>query len=183
MRRHVASISAYLVLVACIYPSSRCLSVAYDKCHGHADCNDGHSCTQDTCNPHSKHADSRGCVYEAKHDKCSDAFPCTDGKCAPGDETADHKSGCVVHYNHDACDDGFDCTKDVCIGHRDASAFGVQPHDVVKEAHDNYYGCGYKEKEHDYCECAFSVQRILYRPPAVTLTCHRNTVEFMPIQL
>ena len=69
------------------------------------DCDDGVSCTVDTCNP------ATGCVHTPDDALCDDENPCTDDSCDPD-------SGCLHTFNTLPCitEDGEDgtCSAGVC---------------------------------------------------------------------
>jgi hypothetical protein len=83
---------------------------ALHTCTTVADCNDGFSCTTDTC-------DSTGhCAHTAIAGSCpdSDGMFCNGGSaCAPTSSTADHTTGCAPTPAPN-CDDGLSCTTDSC---------------------------------------------------------------------
>lgn len=95
--------------------SDACLA---GKCTGQqVICNDGVSCTADSC------VKASGCVYTPQASACSDGNPCTKDACDP-------KLGCIVAGNEMAkqCDDNNVCTiNDLC---KDGTCSG-QP-DVAK---------------------------------------------------
>jgi formylglycine-generating enzyme required for sulfatase activity len=66
-------------------------------------CDDGSSCTKDSCNV------SKGCLHTTAPGACNDNNPCTDDKC-------DGVTGCQNSHNIAACDDGDKCTaSDKCL--------------------------------------------------------------------
>jgi hypothetical protein len=77
-------------------------------CAGTAiNCNDGISCTTDTCVAGVCQHDDSACPCTTTAD-CDDGNPCTDDWCDPG------VSQCIYTNNTDPCDDGDACTTDVC---------------------------------------------------------------------
>lgn len=73
------------------------------ECAGGAalDCDDGNTCTNDTCNP------LVGCLHAAHAGECDDSDPCTVGDSCSG--------GACVGAQPLECDDGNPCTNDVCL--------------------------------------------------------------------
>ena len=85
-------------------------------------CNDGNTCTSDSCEPDS------GCVFQPVDSPCNDGDVCTeqdvcvDGSCEGGpaincndennctDDSCDPEKGCVHIFNFGECDDGDVCT-------------------------------------------------------------------------
>ncbi len=91
------------------------------------DCNDGISCTADTCDP------LAGCSHAPDDTACDDGVGCTTDTCDPASgcghvpdatscddanpctlDTCDPTTGCVSTPDDTACDDGIACTTDVC---------------------------------------------------------------------
>ncbi len=71
------------------------------KCQAAADCDDGVSCTQDSCV-------NGTCQHVPNHDDCDDGNVCTDNLCHATD-------GCTSTNNNAPCDDGFFCNgSDLC---------------------------------------------------------------------
>jgi hypothetical protein len=96
---------------------------------GQVTCNDGNTCTTDSCTP------GLGCQFEANAIDCDDLNKCTmgdkcaDKACVPGapipcndanpctDDGCDPKTGCVFLPNQALCDDKDACTAgDACLG-------------------------------------------------------------------
>jgi hypothetical protein len=80
-----------------------------------ASCDDGATCTTDTCTPDDIAADSiSGCVSVADDTDCDDGATCTTDSCTPDDLSADSVTGCLNAANNTACDDGASCTSESC---------------------------------------------------------------------
>ncbi|MCO4764338.1 MAG: hypothetical protein KC502_22700 [Myxococcales bacterium] len=96
---------------------------------GKLTCDDGHACTDDSCD------EDEGCLYINNASSCDDGDKCTekdrckDGQCAAGgplkcvdddpctDDTCDKDKGCLHMSNTAPCSDDKVCTtKDMCVG-------------------------------------------------------------------
>jgi hypothetical protein len=80
-------------------------------------CDDGATCSTDTCDPMATGADAAtGCVYDLDDTACTDTAECSTDACSPGTAGADATSGCLYTADPTACDanatcaSGFDCT-------------------------------------------------------------------------
>ncbi len=124
-------------------------------CTDAGDCEDGFSCTDDSCNA----AAGGVCERTYNHDNCAAGNNCYAAEvCDPGDPSADGTTGCVpgdflcveptpfcdesdytcVECLHDAdCDDGIDCTNDICLASGDCFN---PPDDDNCAAGNNCYG-------------------------------------------
>lgn len=114
--------------LACNPVNGNCEAVT---CDTNADCDDGFSCTADTCN-----VGTKKCVHTKINEACDDGLHCTGEEfCDPSNKDADAASGCwatgdpcggftpICNEGTDACDgcdnngecdDGFSCTDDSC---------------------------------------------------------------------
>lgn len=72
------------------------------------DCDDGFSCTDDSCDAVS------GCVNTPVNSRCDDSASCSTDTCEPSNDN-NNGDGCVFTENDAACDDGEVCTVDSCV--------------------------------------------------------------------
>ena len=84
-------------------------------CPNDAFCNDGVTCTKDTCDPGTKDKPGKGCLNAPVNTACADGNVCTKNTCAPLQPQAgvwDAVSGCLAVSATDGavCDDGDACT-------------------------------------------------------------------------
>jgi hypothetical protein len=77
-------------------PTAECATFACDPTNGQCDatlqpdlCDDGASCTADSCSPEG------ACSHTPRNTVCTSADHCLDLRCAPGDAGADPSTGCV----------------------------------------------------------------------------------------
>lgn len=112
---------------------------AFDKCQDGqcvsgppAECDDGHDCTADTCEP------AVGCVYTPSDDVCDDANECTADTCSPtfGCTTAPIAGACD---DNNACTDGDECAGGICLGQSAVDCDDANPCTV--DACDPEIGC------------------------------------------
>lgn len=101
---------------ACAYSASKsnspggiCISGVCEKeCTQNSDCNDGFSCTSDTCDPTYGY-----CVYTPVNSACDDSNVCNGAEtCDPDDPGADQTTGCMAGNDIVCPPDADPCTDD-----------------------------------------------------------------------
>merc|ERR1712100_1010401 len=79
--------------------------------YDNAECDDGITCTANTCNPMHESSDPvTGCYFTPISDLCQDSIRCTLNICDPEHESADPVTGCYFMLDNSECEDEATCT-------------------------------------------------------------------------
>merc|ERR1712100_294166 len=79
--------------------------------YDNAECDDGITCTANTCNPMHESSDPvTGCYFTPISDLCQDSIRCTLNICDPEHESADPVTGCYFMLVNSECEDEATCT-------------------------------------------------------------------------
>jgi cysteine-rich repeat protein len=90
-------------------PGDGCEPTCQPSCLSVEDCDDGFTCTVDTCDP------LTGCAHAPDDTACDDGIACTTDACDPSSPDAAPGSGCRSTPVDAACDDDDACTVDTCV--------------------------------------------------------------------